>query len=186
MPAPTGEESCDDAVAPKRSRRRRPSGRSAHHQRPFGRGLGQTHNGDQGDPEGPSGETGQAPATMKPPLPTPGQLAPPPCPAASRIPPLHRALVCQRDGSERDEVRTRVAIGPRCWQIRADTTSSTAHLDDDLAVGHCPLPPPDFPPHQRSLGKDPLKPGATATAPMLERNTNGDYACSACCETRLG
>jgi hypothetical protein len=39
---PAGEESCDDAVAPKRSRRRRPSGRSAHHQRPFGHGLGQT------------------------------------------------------------------------------------------------------------------------------------------------
>jgi len=58
--APTGEESCDDAVAPKRSRRRRPSGRSAHHQRPFGRGLGQTGRGDQGDAEGPSGETGLA------------------------------------------------------------------------------------------------------------------------------
>jgi len=49
VPAPTGEESCDAAVAPKRSRRRCPSGR-----------LGQTHNGDQGDPEDPSGKTGQA------------------------------------------------------------------------------------------------------------------------------
>jgi hypothetical protein len=38
VPAPTGEESCDDAVAPKRSRRRRPSGRSAHHQRPLDAG----------------------------------------------------------------------------------------------------------------------------------------------------
>ncbi len=65
MPAPTGEESCDDAVAPMRSRRRRPSGRSAHHQRPLGRGLGQEIHGDQGDPEGPEGETGLAPQTMR-------------------------------------------------------------------------------------------------------------------------
>ena len=35
---PAGEESCDDAVAPKRSRRRRPSGRSAHQQRPLDAG----------------------------------------------------------------------------------------------------------------------------------------------------
>ena len=96
VPAPTGEESCNDAVAPKRSRRRRPSGRSAHHQRPFGRGLGQTGRGDQGDPEGPSGKTGLAPPGFEPPLLESAQRAHPPCPAAARHTPLHRVLDCQR------------------------------------------------------------------------------------------
>ena len=92
VPAPTGEESCDDAVAPKRSRRRRPSGRSAHHQRPFGRGLGQTGRGDQGDPEGPAGKTGLASQAMRNHRPIRHACASP-CPVASRHSPTHQILI---------------------------------------------------------------------------------------------
>lgn len=142
MPTPAGEESSDDAVALERSRRRRPSGRSAHHQRPFGRGLGQKTRGDQGDPEGPSGETGQAPPAMKPPLPTSGQLALPPTLLPRGSSHHHRVLVGQRNGSKRDEIRMRLRLGRVAGQSGPTRPVRPAHLDEDLVVGVALLPRP--------------------------------------------
>jgi hypothetical protein len=98
---PTGEESCDDAVAPKRSRRRCPSGRSAHHQRPLDAGWDR--------------HTTEIKAILKARQERPDRhhqrwdhllrsiwpACASPCPAAGRLPPLHRSQGCQRGGRQR-------------------------------------------------------------------------------------
>lgn len=70
-----------------------------------------------------------------------GQLAPPPCPAASRLPPLHWVQGCQHDGSAKDDIRASAVTGSRCRSIIAETPSQPAQLDDDPTV----RPLPSFP-----------------------------------------
>ena len=134
MPAPTGEESCDDAVAPKRSRRRRPSGRSAHHQRPFGRGPGQTERGDQGDPEGlvrrdRTGTTGDEKQLS----PT-GQRAPPPALLPRGIRRSTGFRSARRGQSNRRPSNDLVAIGPRCWSVRAAVSTTSDQFGEKLTA----------------------------------------------------
>jgi hypothetical protein len=101
-------------------------------------------------------------------LPVRPKLGIPPCPAAARHPPATPqgpGLPC--DGSERDEIRTRAATGPRRWSFRADTTSSTSHLDVNLAVAIAFLPRPNFRRFNDRLTKARRKPG-----PSSRRNPN--------------
>ena len=106
-----------------------------------GRGLEQTIHGDQGDPEGSSGKTGQAPPAMKPPKAPvrPSCASPLPCClAVTAAPP---GQVCQHDGSAKDDIRTSAATGPKCRSNMAETPSHPAQLDDDPTV----RPLPSFP-----------------------------------------
>lgn len=129
---PTGEESCDDAVAPKRSRRRRPSGRSAHHQRPFGRGLEQRTYGDQGDPEGPEGMTGQAPPAMKSPLAaSQAKACAFPCPAASRLPPPYRCWSASVMAAIETNFERGQQLGQESRRSGLRIPEPLAHLGDD-------------------------------------------------------
>jgi hypothetical protein len=101
VPAPTGEESCDDAVAPKRSRRRRPSGRSVHHQRPMDAGWDRQSTEIKATLKASQERQDRHHRRCETPLCGSGKHALPPCPAASRLSSLHRGQVRHRDGRQR-------------------------------------------------------------------------------------
>jgi len=131
VPAPAGEESCDDAVAPKRSRRRPPSGRSAHHQRPLDAGwdsdtteIKATLKARQENRTGTtSDETTAARSLADLCLPLPCCLAAHAAPSGSG-----RSAWWQ----QKDDVRTMPVTGPSSRSIRAETPPQPAQLDVDL------------------------------------------------------
>jgi hypothetical protein len=142
VPAPTGEESCDDAVAPKRSRRRRPSGRSAHHQRPLDAGWDIDATEIKATLKAPV-ERGRTSTTSDEATSEdhirPACASPLPCClAASATPRFWSAIVMA--------VKGRHSIEGSHWAKMlvdlAATPPQTAEVDDDLTVGSLPPSPP--------------------------------------------
>jgi hypothetical protein len=96
--------------------------------------------GDQGDPEGPSGETGLAPPAMKPPLPEvrPTCACPPPALLGCSRHAAPPGLVCQRDGKQRTNFERWQPLGQDAGRSMLRLYPNP-QLDDDLTVR--PLPP---------------------------------------------
>ena len=131
---PTGEESCDDAVAPKRSRRRRPSGRSAHHQRPLDAGWNSEPTEIKATLKAPQGKQVRHHRRSIHLLASQAGSRPMPCPTDSRHPttPPH-GQVGHRDCLQETTSERELGLGEVAGHSGPTRSVHSANLDGDQA-----------------------------------------------------